>query len=132
MTKLRRLSAVVSFAALALLQTGIALASCFASDRPALEVAGQCCQSPGENIGPVDVDSNALAQVFSEHCVRSAAPPGPEGTARALHPERPAWMVDRSLVAYARSIPEPSLRWFLTGPHATGPHLIYYLQRLLL
>jgi hypothetical protein len=126
----RRLRIWVWFAALLLLQVRIAFAVCFPTDGSAFEVAAQCCESPGENIAQVDADSHSPAQLWSEHCMRSAAPQAPESAAPAAFAE--GWSVERSVITHVRGATEPKIRLFLTGPYPAGPHLIYYLQRLLI
>ena len=126
----RRLRILVWFAALLLLQVRIAFAVCFPSERSAFEVAAQCCESRGGNIAQVDTDSHSAAQSWSEHCMRSAAPQQPECAALPSFAEE--WIVERSVIAHVRGATEPIIRWFLTGPYPTGPHFIYYLQRLLI
>ena len=130
--KRHRLRVFVLFAALVLLQARIAFAVCLASEGSALDVAASCCQLPLENIGHIEADNGANGQLCGGHCIHSAAPQELESAALASFAERSVGTIDRAIIGYAPLVRDPPLRPFLTGPHATGPHLIVFFQRFLI
>jgi len=126
----RRLSALLLFAALALLQIQSALAACMDGDKAAPGSAMTCCDTGSGFTSEAFVDDAMPAELCERFCFRPSAPQSKTGNNAAPH-NIPAWLSDRPVVAYAPMQSAPGSRWFLHDPPVTR-QLIYHLQRLLI
>ncbi|MBX9811186.1 MAG: hypothetical protein K2Y16_06180 [Burkholderiales bacterium] len=126
----RRLSALLLFAALTLLQVQVALADCLTSNNAAPEAAMACCQPDSGFTGETELDRATLAKLCERFCASPSALKSRNDNYAAPH-NTPEWRSARPVVIYASAQSTLVSGWFLNDPPVTH-QLIYHLQRLLI
>jgi len=126
----RRLSALLLFAALVLLQVQVALADCLTGNHAAPEAAMACCQLNSGFTGETGGDRATLAKLCERFCASPTAPKSRTNNHAAPH-NTPAWRSARPVVIHASAQSALASGWFLSDPPVTHQP-IYHFQRLLI